>query len=80
MMAQHFSGRALWDRMVRQAFHLQGLGWARIHTTAVYGGDANCVGSTSSPTTESVVTSTSATLTSNILRPAGKTLYLHRPD
>jgi large repetitive protein len=36
------------------------------HTlTAVYGGDTNHAGSTSSPTTELVVTGTSATLTSN---------------
>ena len=47
------------------SFSPAGLGLGTHTLTAVYGGDANHAGSTSSPTTESVVTSTSATLTSN---------------
>ena len=42
-----------------------GLGLGAHTLTAVYGGDTNHAGSTSSATTELVVTSTSATLTSN---------------
>jgi hypothetical protein len=47
------------------SFSLTGLGLGTHTLTAVYGGDTNHAGSTSLPMTELVVTSSSATLTSN---------------
>jgi large repetitive protein len=47
------------------SFSPLGLGLGTHTLTAVYGGDTNHAGSTSSPTTELVVTNPSATLTSN---------------